>query len=259
MINAEIWTCIKCYFFSSHSYDILPHSNPIPTIPTTFTLSTPSHCSWKEWKVRSAEITLQDNCRIVDCSHGIRCHYVDHRLISPCAQDNFFRLWPIKFAFISTLYSGSCHNYTMPKLYNPFRGTCLEGVAKKCCYSFKRRDCIEISIWTMLMCDLVLLWSAGGEVLDLDRTVGSLSFWAYNPSFSCPVQCSHDFLNNPYSYPKTPKENERDNCRESEGSGSPVARRKTELKNSSCAPFLVKHLRPSETNLPKKLSQRPKK
>lgn len=121
-------------FFSSHSYDILPHSNPIPTVPTTFTLSTPSHCSWKEWKVTSAEITLQDNC----CSHGICCHYVDHWLISPCAQDNFLRLWPIKFAFISTLYSGSCHNYTMPKLYNPFRGTCLEGVAQKCCYSFKK-------------------------------------------------------------------------------------------------------------------------
>ena len=64
--------------------------------------------------------------------------YIDHWLISPCAQDNFLRLWPIKFAFISTLYSGSCHNYTMPKLYNPFRGTCLEGVAQKCCYALKK-------------------------------------------------------------------------------------------------------------------------
>ena len=125
-----------------------------------------------------------------------------------------------------------------------------KALLKNAAMHLKKRDCIEISIWTMPMCDLFLLWSAGEEVLDLDRTVGSFSFWAYNPSFSCPVQCSHDFLNNPYSYSNTPKQNERDNCRESEGSGSPVERRKTELKNSSCAPFLVKHLRPSEINLP---------
>ncbi len=119
-------------------YQIVVHSSHSYHIPTTFTLSTPSHCSWrKEWKERSAaEIPLHDNCRIVDCSHGICCHYVDHWSVSSCAQDNLLRLWPIKFAFVSTLYSGSCHNYTMPKLFNPLRVTFLEGFAQKCYYSF---------------------------------------------------------------------------------------------------------------------------